>query len=266
MRTAILRQTPATKQIGRTKVATWTVHSWLIRCRRQVALVCIGLPLATVSASGLAADIDRRVIDSLDPPWGSVGQINVSAYRRRVECTGSLVASNVVITAAHCVMDPLRHKPFDVDDIHFLAGVRRSSWLAHSTAKCLHFLPGYPDASQSFARDVVLITLTDDLKNVAPVETDRALEDADVSLVHAAYPADRRYVLTAQFGCHLLAHDQNLWLTDCDARPASSGGPVFVQTKDGLRLAAIMVGVGSSGSVAVPIGTELDFSAARDCR
>ena len=97
------------------------------------------------------------------------------------------------------------------------------------------------------------------------------LDQADVQssgtlLVHAAYPADRRYVLTGQFGCHLVSYDQDLWFTDCDAHPASSGGPVFVQRKEGLKLAAIMVGIlGDSRSVAVPIANWIDVLAARNC-
>ena len=126
-------------------------------------------------------------------------------------------------------------------------------------------MPGYDYGDRSLARDVALITLQEDLNQVVPVQLGQATIDGDTSLVHAAYPADRRYALTAQFGCKLIAHDQNLWLTDCDARPASSGGPVFVQTKDGLKLAAIMVAVGAKGSVAVSVMNGIDVSAARSC-
>ena len=206
------------------------------------------------------------MIEELGPPWGSIGQVNVAGYRRRLECTGSLIAPDVVITAAHCVMDPWHRKPFPVHHIHFLAGVRRSTWLGHSTAKCLHFLPDYESAGQPFSKDVVLITLNDSLEQVAPLELDRnAAQESDVSLVHAAYPSKRRHVLTAQFGCHLIKQSPNLWRTDCDARPASSGGPVFIQREDGLKLAAVMVGAGPSSSVAVPIANWIELLAARSC-
>jgi protease YdgD len=235
-----------------------------------VAFVAVSLSSVCASAEtspNVKSDsVYRRVIEELSPPWGSIGQVNVAGYRSRIECTGSLVAANVVITAAHCVMDQLRREPIPVDEIHFLAGVRKSKWLGHSTAKCLHFLPGYQYADQSFSRDIVLITLNDNLSDITPSELDQTeTQTSDISLVHAAYPADRRYVLTGQFGCHLIKHDQNLWLTDCDAHPASSGGPVFIQRKEGLKLAAIMVGAGPAGSVAVPIANSFDVSAVRDC-
>ena len=162
--------------------------------------------------------------------------------------------------------ESVRREPLPVDEIHFLAGVRKSKWLGHSTAKCLHFLPGYEYADKSFSRDIVLITLNDNLNDIAPLELDQTdVQSSDISLVHADYPADRRYVLTGQFRCTLIDHDQNLWLTDCDAHPASSGGPVFIQRKEGLKLAAIMVGAGPSGSVAVPIANWLDVLGARHC-
>jgi protease YdgD len=248
--------------------------------RCTVGILCVALSLTIVGASAedpqlnsLGSD-DRRVIEQLSAPWGAIGQINVTGYRRTILCTGSLIAPNVVISAAHCVMDPWSRKPFPLDQIHFLAGVRGSSWLGHSTARCLHFPPEYQYLGpfrdvprRAFFRDVVLIVLKDDLNDIAPLELDHAeIQSSDVSLVHAAYPADRRYVLTGHFGCHLLAHDQDLWFTDCDAHPASSGGPVFIQRKEGLKLAAIMVGVtGTSGSVAVPAANWIDVVAERNC-
>ena len=211
-------------------------------------------------------DHATRVIDELSPPWNAVGQVNVGGYRRRMECTGSLIAPNVVITAAHCVMDPWRKQPHSKNEIHFVAGVRGSNSLGHSTAKCLHFSSEYEFGSQSTSADIVLITLSDDLNDIPPAELNHTeVDSSDLALVHAAYLADRRYVLTGQFGCRLKAQQDNLWLTDCDVHPASSGGPVFIQTNEGLKLAAIMVGVTNSGSIAVRIAKWMESSALRNC-
>ena len=256
-----------------------------LRALSLVGVICVPFSLAVVRASagdpqsGIFGNDDRTVIEQLSAPWGAIGQINTTGYRRTSWCTGSLIATNLVITAAHCVMDPWSHKPFPLHQIHFLAGVRGSSWLGHSTAKCLHFSPDYeyvgPSGSLSsqavpqraFLRDVVLIVLQDDLSNITPLELDRAeVQSSDISLVHASYPADRRYALTGHFGCHLLVRDEDLWLTDCDTHAASSGGPVFIQRKQDLKLAAIMVGVaGGSGSVAIPVPNWIDVVAERNC-
>jgi hypothetical protein len=179
-------------------------------------------------------------------------------------------------------MDPWKAAPFPLHQIHFLAGVRGSSWLGASTAKCLHFPPDYAYVGpgrilpslpfqnvprRAFLRDVVLIVLKDDLAGIEPLALDDAgIEGPGLSLVHASYPVDRRYALTGQFGCHLLAQDRDLWFTDCDTQPASSGGPVLVQEKDGLKLGAIMVGaVGTTASVAVPVGAFAGLATKREC-
>ena len=259
-----------------------------LRALYLLGVLCVTFSLAIVRTyagdprSGIIGNDDRRVIEQLSAPWGAIGQINTTGYRRTTSCTGSLIATNLVITAAHCVMDPWSRKPFPLHQIHFLAGVRGSSWLGHSTAKCLHFPPDYEYVGPSrifpslpfqdvprraFLRDVVLIVLKDDLNNIAPLELDRAgVQSSDISLVHASYPADRRYVLTGHFGCHLLERDQDLWFTDCDTHVASSGGPVFVQRKEDLKLGAIMVGVaGTSSSVAVPVPNWIDVDTERNC-
>ena len=113
---------------------------------------------------------------------------------------------------------------------------------------------------------MVLIVLKDDLNNIAAFGT-RSCQDSklQVSHVHASYPADQRYALTGHFRCHLLARDQNLWFTDCDTHAASSGGPVFIQSKEDLQLAAIMVEVATSRSVAIPIPNWIDVLAERNC-
>jgi hypothetical protein len=155
-----------------------------------VGLLCITCSLAVgrTSASDLQPGIlgsdDRRVIDQLSAPWAAIGQVNVTGYRYAKRCTGTLVASNLVITAAHCVVDPWRRKPFPPHQIHFLAGVRGSDWLGHSTAKCLHFPPEYEYVGPSkilpslpfqnvprraFSRDVVLILLKDELNALCSV-------------------------------------------------------------------------------------------------
>ena len=231
---------------------------------------------------GVLGSDDRRVVDQLGAPWAAIGQVNVSGYRYVQRCTGTLVASNIVITAAHCVMDPWREQPFPLHQIHFLAGVRGSDWLGHSTAKCLHFAPDYEYVGpskilssrafqevprRSFSRDILLIVLEDALTEITPMEIARAdVPPADIPLVHLSYAADRRYVLTGHFGCHLLARDDDLWFTDCDTHAASSGGPVLVHMGQDLRLAAVMVGISrNSASIAIPTANWIDVVVKRDC-
>ena len=215
---------------------------------------------------GIIGNDDRVRVDKQGPPWDAIGQVNISGYRTRGMCTGTLVAPNLVLTAAHCVMDDWKKVPHPLHRIHFLAGVRGSKHKGHATAKCLRFIDGYnyipPPrsraeglADEALTKDVVVIELSEKLA-VEPAALAAGLKmRSGIDLVHAAYSADRRYALSAHFGCrlNLIRYDTSLWHTSCDTHPASSGGPIFVQDNDKLKVAAILSGGNVFSSIGVPI-------------
>jgi protease YdgD len=203
---------------------------------------------------GIIGEDDRVEVIEQGSPWDAIGQVNVGEHGH---CTGTLVAPDVVLTAAHCVVDEERKEPFPLRDIQFRTAVRGAEDKGHSTAKCLRFPKNYDfDAigtlgndKRDFAGtdfiDAVVIVLNDRLAVLPAPLADGVVAKPGLRLVHAAYPADRNFVLTAQFRCQLLRADFKgpLWFNNCDTHPASSGGPIFI-TRDGkLGLAAIMLGM-----------------------
>ncbi|MGI9523691.1 MAG: trypsin-like serine peptidase [Hyphomicrobiaceae bacterium] len=249
--------------------------------------VCVSMSIDDVASQSLYPGIvgkdDRVRLTQEGSPWDAIGHVNIGGFRRRGICTGTLVAPNLVLTAAHCVVDPWKREPYRLERIHFVAGVSGEKYKAHAKAKCLRFPPGYKywplagrrsstssrrQGLQAFLKDAVVIVLKDRL-SIAPVPLQKSARPRiGLRLLHASYPADRRYALSAHLDCHLMRADPNgrLWLVDCDTHFASSGGPIFVSEGKVLKLAAIMVGSANSGlNVAVPTAIWKSLAHSDDC-
>ncbi len=223
------------------------------------ALLVTGRPAVSQDLNpGIIGEDDRVRLDLQGPPWDAIGQVNISTYRMAGQCTGTLVAPNVVITAAHCIMDPFRKAPFPLHDIHFLAAVRGSDNKGHETADCLHFPKDYvyvgPEKSRPRCRHGGCRRSSSNRRSGDRPERcahgrsgafgQVGMPKPGLRLVHVAYPADHRFLPWAHFDCHLLRSDlqKPLWFNDCDTHVGSSGGPVFVEQDGTYKLAAIMLG------------------------
>lgn len=231
---------------------------------------------AVAAGPGVIGTDDRKPVTETGRPWDAIGQVNIGGYRALGQCTGTLVRSNLVITAAHCLMNDATGKPHPLRHIHFLAGVRGGEHTAHAKAKCLRFLTGHTYVPQRNASGVPLSAMFQDVAAMI-LDADLPIEPAAIAderprqpgeqLVHAAYPSDRRFQLQAHKGCRLLRPNRPapVWLNDCDTHPASSGGPVFVEENGSLVLAAVMVGAGRTNSTAIPLATWQELLDGKGC-
>ena len=218
------------------------------------AVLCVASAVIVASVAAAAGDLrpgiigadDRVRVEEAGPPFDAVGQVNIGGYRSGGQCTGTLIAPDLVLTAAHCVVNAAKGAPHPLKDIHFLAGVRGESHKGHAKAKCLRLPPGHAIAApdrrghvpiHAFFKDAAVIVLDRPL-DVTPAKVAAAAAgQPGQRLTHAAYPADRRFALTVHKGCKLLAvgRDGPLWLNDCDTYLGVARG-VVGGDDTGLRL------------------------------
>ena len=221
----------------------------------------IALCSALLAAPAQAQSTKLRKLDTENDAlaWQSVGRLDIG---KGGYCTGTLIAPDLVLTAAHCVYQNSDGAPVKPENLTFRAGLTHGQVAARRVVAQIEAHQGYdPHVGhnlQNIRHDIALVRLA------APIPTHElnpfavfsgSLPQGPVSVV--SYGRGRSDTLSRQNQCEVLGRQQGLIAMDCDVTFGSSGAPVFTHLNGRGQIASVISGGGTFNGKELALGMAL---------
>lgn len=212
----------------------WRSAIGLVGCAALLAATVLVTP-ATAAQIGRHTYMDAKAAH----PWRGVGRINIAGYGERSMCTGTLIAPDVVMTAAHCLIDSWTGSPIRADKVHFVAGWHQGKKTGHRRGQAMVFHQGWPIGTLPSLKngryDLALLRLDSPMSSAEGEPFDLAGPPrlGAKSLV-ISYRQDRPHALSRQDDCVFQSDRGGLLRLKCATTYGASGAPVFVSDESGI--------------------------------
>ncbi|WP_272001734.1 trypsin-like serine peptidase [Roseovarius sp. ZX-A-9] len=192
--------------------------------------------------------------------WEAVGRLDLAG---RGFCTGTLIAPDLVLTAAHCLYDKSTGQRIDQNKIEFLAGWRNGRASAYRWIRRAVVHPSYvfdqDVAAERVRNDVALLELHHPIRNgrVVPFETDRRpIKGQRIGVV--SYARGRSEAPSLQEVCDVIARQHGVLVMSCDVTYGASGAPIFSFESGRPRVVSVVSAMAEVDGRKVSLGTQLE--------
>jgi protease YdgD len=224
--------------------------------------ILAGIALGAIVATSAAAEGRLRPLVTADDSRGfeAIGRIDLGT---RSFCTGTLVADNLVLTAAHCLFDPETFRPRDLSEVEFLAGWRDGRALAYRGVRRAFVHPDYVfagngEGSARVVNDIAMLELDRPIRGngIRPVGTGAKPRKGDpVSVV--SYAVNREERPSLESACDVLARPAHMLVISCTVDFGASGAPILSFADGQPQIVSVVSAKAESAGRPVSLGADI---------
>jgi protease YdgD len=202
----------------------------LLRCLLLCASFSIVLSGVATASAIASLDSHREDVDESRYPWAAIGKLYNETGS---SCSGVAIASNKILTAAHCLFNFRSQRFIPADALHFLLGYRSGRYSVHARVASYEIGPGFDPLQYDRTSDAdwAILTIIEKLPaGISPLRLSRNVEPSGTKAVIAGYPQDRAFAMTADSNCELREEidEGRQFLHTCRGVGGYSGAPILV--------------------------------------